>query len=95
MASQRQALFPLGQVCLTHGAIDALKRAGQLPEDFLARHVTGDWGALDIADKRTNDHAVNRGERILSAYYTNQEDKLYIITEWDRSSTTILLPEEY
>jgi hypothetical protein len=64
------------------------------PAHYLARHVTGDWGDLDEHDKRVNDTAVQQGERILSAYGTGA-NKLWIITEWDRSGTTILRPDEY
>jgi hypothetical protein len=64
------------------------------PSHYLARHVTGDWGDLDEHDKQANDEAVTDGSRILSAYGTG-EKKLYIITEWDRSVTTILRPDEY
>jgi hypothetical protein len=62
--------------------------------DLLRRHVRGDWGDLDLADKAANETALKHGGRILSAYDT-QGGRLWIITEADRSVTTILLPEEY
>ena len=62
---------------------------------FLSRHVTGDWGTVGDEDKKLNDAAVKDGTRILSAYQTSAGEKLWVITEADRSSTTILLPDEY
>ena len=87
--------FPLGQTVATPGALAALQEAGQSPADFLARHVRGDWGEVCEEDKRLNDEALVNGERILSAYDTRLGTKLWVITEADRSSTCILLPEEY
>lgn len=59
------------------------------------RHATGDWGGLDPADKRANDSALANGERLLSAYPLRDGTKVWIITEWDRSVTTLLLPSDY
>lgn len=87
--------FPLGQLVATPGALGALQEAGQLPTDFLARHVRGDYGEVCEDDKRLNDEALVNGSRILSAYRTLLGVRLWIITEADRSSTCILLPEEY
>jgi len=89
------AKFPLGQTVATPGALDALTQAGQSPAFFLDRHVQGDWGEVDAEDKRANDLALVQGERLLSAYRTLKGDRLWVITEADRSSTCILLPEEY
>jgi len=88
-------LFKLGQVVATPGALDALRAAGQAPADFLSRHVNGDWGNVDAHDKEQNEIAVREGERILSSYQTSQGERLWVITEHDRSSTCILLPDEY
>jgi len=98
-------LFPLGRIVATPGALQALEAAGQQPAQFLDRHVSGDWGELDEEDKRENEFSVRNGLRILSAYplerlfsragTTSGGDKLWIITEADRSATTLLLPEEY
>jgi hypothetical protein len=66
----------------------------QVPAEFLDRHVRGDWGELSKADARLNDDAMKVGERILSAYTTNAGERLWTITEADRSSTCLLLPEE-
>jgi hypothetical protein len=87
--------FPLGSLVATPAALEALERAGQAPLDFLSRHAAGDWGDVDSEDWKLNDAAVKAGERILSAYQTLKGVKLWIITEADRSSTCILLPEEY
>ena len=88
-------LFELGQVVATPGALRALQKAEQLPAEFLDRHVAGDWGDLDAEDKRENEFSVRNGFRILSAYTTAAGEKIWIITEADRSATTFLLPEEY
>jgi hypothetical protein len=87
--------FPLGSLVATPAALEALERAGQSPAEFLARHAAGDWGEVDATDRKLNDAAVKAGERILSAYKTRDGVKLWVITEADRSSTCILLPEEY
>jgi hypothetical protein len=65
------------------------------PTRFLARHVTGDWGDLNADDCRENEQSIHDGCRLLSAYLLSDGTKIWIITEADRSSTTILLPEEY
>ena len=88
-------LFPLGNVYMTIGAREALKEAEQEPFDFLARHQRGDWGIVGKEDAKENDFSVKNGFRILSAYKTNLAEKIWILTESDRSSSTILLPEEY
>jgi len=75
--------------------LETLAASGQTPAEFLARHVSGNWGDVCAEDKRLNDEAVREGSRILSAYRTTAGVKLWIITEADRSATTILLPEEY
>ena len=87
--------FALGRVVATPGALRALERAGQLPAEFLDRHVNGDWGEVPEEDKQENEFSVQHGFRILSAYTTSAGEKIWIITEADRSYTTILLPSEY
>ena len=87
--------FPLGQVVATPGALEALKQANQDPKEFLARYQSGDWGNLDDDDKQENELSVEKGFRILSAYTLTTSVKIWIITEADRSATTILLPDEY
>lgn len=87
--------FPLGQIVATPGAIEALRRAGQTPLEFLARHARGDWGELDREDQQENGFSLREGFRLLSAYRLKDGRRLWIITEADRSVTTFLLPEEY
>lgn len=89
------ALFQLGNLVATPGAIQALSDTGVSPASLLARHVTGDWGDLCDEDKLANDHAVMDGSRILSAYTISPNHRIWIISESDRSSSTLLLPEEY
>lgn len=92
---QTAALFPLGRTYATPGAIGALSESGQLPEEFLHRHQTGDWGEVCDADKQENEFSLEKGFRILSAYRTKVGTKSWVITEHDRSVTTLLLPSEY
>ncbi len=88
--------FPLGQTVATPGALEALEAAGQDPSELLTRHVTGDWGELEKEDWQENEQSVEHGWRILSAYILPETNtKVWIITEADRSVTTILLPSEY
>ena len=87
--------LPLGQVVATPGALEALEEAEVQPATLLVRHQRGDWGELDEDDKRLNDEAVTDEGRILSAYVLPTGVKVWIITEWDRSATTFLLPSEY
>jgi hypothetical protein len=87
--------FPLGQIVATPGALAALEKSGEAPEKFLKRHAAGDWGEVDAEDKKLNDEAVAAGDRLLSAYTTATGEKLWIISEADRSVTTLLLPDEY
>lgn len=88
-------LFNLGQVVATPGALRALHRSSQSPGEFLTKHVRGEWGDLDGHDETANWTAVREGGRILSSYTTRLGDKVWVITEADRSSTCILLPDEY
>lgn len=87
--------FPLGRIVATPGALQALEEANQNPFEFLERHQTGDWGELCEEDKRENEFSVRNRFRILSAYRTLHDVKVWIITEADRSVTTLLLPCEY
>ncbi len=89
------SLFPLGQIVATPGALAALERAQQPPICFLTRHASGDWGELEPTDVAENQYSIAHGFRLLSSYQTNAGEKLWIITEADRSATTLLLPEEY
>jgi hypothetical protein len=93
--SQTVQLFPLGQIVATPGALAALEQAGQSAHEFLTRHVLGDWGDLDADDRRENELSLRAGFRLLSAYRLCTGERLWVITEADRSVTTCLLPEEY
>ncbi len=88
-------LFDPGQTVATPGALAVLAESAQHPGDFLSRHLSGDWGDLCEEDKQVNQEALEHDLRLLSAYRTTAGSKLWIITEADRSVTTILLPEEY
>jgi len=87
--------FPLGHVVATPGALRAVAEAGHAPQEFLDRHKQGDWGELDEDDRRENERSLKDECRLLSAYRLRDGTKIWIITEADRSATTILLPEEY
>ncbi len=87
--------FALGAIVATPGAVRALNDSSQSPFEFLRRHVSGDWGRLDVDDKRENELSLREGFRLLSAYRLSTGVKLWIITEADRSVTTLLLPDEY
>jgi len=91
------AKFTLGQLVATPPALDALAKAEQSIAEFVQRHIRGDWGQLTKGDWRLNDQALDRENptRILSAYLLKTGVKIWIITEWDRSVTTVLLPEDY
>jgi hypothetical protein len=74
--------------------LEALRKAGEDPVRFLSRHASGDWGDLDAHDRRENELALEHGRRLLSSYPAG-EGRVWVITEADRSVTTLLLPEEY
>jgi hypothetical protein len=93
MNSETEVKVPLGRLLATNSAIETIP-----PNDIhaaLRRHVTGDWGDLSEEDRLTNEFALIRGERLFSAYHSEAGVKYYVITEWDRSVTTVLLPEDY
>jgi hypothetical protein len=87
--------FRPGRIVSTPGALAAMEQAGENPASFLERHLRGDWGELDLEDIKENEFSVEHGFRILSAYTLSSGCKLWVITEADRSSTTLLLPSEY
>lgn len=93
--------LPLGRVLITCG-VDQLIKSGRLDPDFvchlIARHSVGDWGDLCEEDREMNREALDPEcpERVMSSYEVESiNDSIWIITEWDRSATTVLLPEEY
>ena len=87
--------FSLGQTVATPGALQALDNAQETAMELIARHQSGDWGEVPPEDAATNEHSLEFGLRLLSAYILSNEEKVWIITEADRSVTTILLPSEY
>lgn len=93
-ATQAKPLFPLGRTLATPGALEAMQRLAVSPLALLSRHQRGDWGDLDLGDRQANAQALTQGDRIFSAYRFDAV-KFWVITEADRSATTILLPEEY
>lgn len=91
-----KARFHLGLVLATPGALNALGDEGIQAEDLLNRHIAGDWGELSEGDRQENEVSLKEGFRILSSYSLPRTGvKLWIITEADRSVTTLLLPDEY
>lgn len=88
-------LFPLGQTVATPGALEALEAAKSSPLPWLMLHARGDWGDVCAEDAQENNLSVKEGFRIMSVYTLSTGTKIWVITEADRSSTTILLPEEY
>ena len=93
--TQTPRKFPLGRIVATPGALAALQAAGQQPHEFLVRHVQGDWGNVSDEDRQESELSLREGFRILSAYHTRLGEQLWIISEADRSATTILLPSKY
>jgi len=84
---------PLGKTYITRNAESSLS-----PIDIhvaLSRHSKGDWGIVDDDDAKANDRAFENGDRLLSIFRSEAGQRFYVITEWDRSVTTVLLPEDY
>ncbi|CAB3661202.1 hypothetical protein [Paraburkholderia rhynchosiae] len=89
-------LFSLGRTVATPGALDLLDRTSTDSSGLLNRHQWGDWGIVCPADAKSNNRAITDGTRILSAYELGAgKEKIWVITESDRSISTILLPSEY
>lgn len=106
MSGSTQALnthtpFPLGQVVITRNALEHLKQKGVSPYKFLNRHRRNDWGDLCEEDIQANSNALVSGDRIFSSYHVDPTEpepdlnRVWVITEHDRSVTTILLPSDY
>ena len=95
LPNQSAVLFPTGQIVATPGALRLMEQHQLSPISLLTRHAQGDWGSVGTEDAASNNHAISQGNRILSSYCVHGDDRVWIITEWDRSSTTILLPSEY
>lgn len=89
-------LFPLGQIVATPNALSLLTKTGVTPLTLIQRHMTGDFGDVSDEDRQTNLQALNDETRIFSSYLIGMEgDKIWVITESDRTVTTLLLPEDY
>ena len=87
-------LFALGDIVATPGALDLLDRQATDALSLLARHIRGDWGVVPAEDAVANWSALDCGLRIMSSYSLGEE-RLWVITEADRRSTCLLLPDEY
>lgn len=85
----------LGRILATPDALAALQESGQSPAEFLERHAAQDWGDVCSEDWKLNDLALVQGDRLLSSYRTRKNVVIWIVTEWDHSVTTIMLPENY
>jgi len=91
-----KAKFPLGQIIGTPRALRVLDTARQAPWEYIIkRHAQGDWGDMCNEDHEANERALLEGDRLMSAYTLPTGVKVWVITEADRSATTIMLPEEY
>jgi hypothetical protein len=93
--AESTALFQLGRILATPGAIAAMEEAGQDGGQLLRRHQSGDYGEICQEDWQENELSVAEGFRIMSVYTLANEVKVWVITEAERAATTILLPEEY
>jgi hypothetical protein len=87
--------FNPGQVVATPGALREFEASGETPFSYLQRHLVGDWGDLKPEDIRENEFSLRAGLRIMSVYKLKSGVGIWVITEADRSSTCLLLPEEY
>ena len=96
--AQQKTLFSMGKLVWTRGVNDRIADDtpfAKMVMNSLRRHATGDWGSVPEEDKETNDQALKDGDRLLSAYEAEGLPRIWIITEWDRSVTTVLFPDEY
>ena len=89
------ALLELGEVVATPGALEALAVAKVEPRALLARHRGGDWGEIPSEDARENWRSLEHGWRVISSYPLSTGARVWVLTEADRSVTTLLLPEDY
>ena len=101
MNSDNKIKFRIGKVVATPGSIAALAASSESALPFLLKHQSGNWGEVCDDDKKLNDEAVahegdpDQQQRVLSCYRTSKNERIWVITEWDRSVTTLLLPSEY
>lgn len=101
MESEYRYKFQLGKTVITPGTIETLANSNQLPDIFLRQHQLGQWGELCEEDTKLNNEAIahegdmDKQMRVMSVYKTSKNETIWVITEWDKSATTILLPSEY
>ena len=91
----KRPLFPLGHVCATPAAMDLMEQLSLSPLEFIVRHVFGDWGQVCQDDREANQAALQNGTRLLSAYEVSDGQRLWVLTEADRSVTTLMCPSDY
>ena len=89
------AKFKLGTVVATRGVMEYINEDVGMIFSYIARHAIGDWGDACKGDKKTNEDALKNGMRLMSVYKLKDGKTIWIITEWDRSVTTVLFPDEY
>lgn len=94
-AATAAPLFHMGQLLATPGALEMLETLHLTALQFLLRHVSGDWGDICAEDRQANVDSLRYGNRLMSVYVLSTSYRLWVITEADRSTTTLLLPEEY
>ncbi|OWW18365.1 hypothetical protein [Noviherbaspirillum denitrificans] len=94
-AASKPMLFPLGKLVATPNALKALEKNGVTPMRLISRHMQGDWGDIPRDDAKANTDALRISARLLSSYPLEDGARIWIITEADRSATTLLLPSEY
>lgn len=96
LAKPQQRRFSMGHLVMTRGIANLIEQGRLDPTSYIARHLKGDWGDLSDHDWSANDRALRSGEdRLFSSYQVAPDLTLYIITEWDRSVTTLMLPSDY
>ena len=96
ITTQTSPLFSMGRLCATPGALALIQELGEPSmQSLIQRHLVGDWAEMAQEDQATNHYAIRCGARIFSSYALKTDAKVWIITESDRSLTTVLLPSEY
>ena len=88
-------MFELGQIVTTPAVLEAFRKTGESPMKFIDRHVTGDWDHMNKNDRHANELSLQSGARIFTAFDLQDQTRIWVITEADRSATTLLLPEDY
>ena len=100
MIAVKTGLFKPGRILATPGCLEELERAGQNIWEFMARHISGDWGVVDADDANANNQSVKDGSRLLSAYRLKTGVKIWVISEAEddhghREASTAILPDQY